>query len=392
MPALNTRIGDIKPFIVRLLRTVRQVEQIAEEFIMFRFVAIIIVFLGMPAFAITPVEHGVVFFEEDRFAGWPANQGMWSWENEIVCGFTLGYYKKNPTGGHDIDSRRPSVPRQARSLDGGHSWTVEIPAYLDESGKERPATELTQPIDFDHPNLAVRFRGDCVYYSNDRAKTWSGPHPLPTFERPGLLARTDYIVEGKRRLTAFVAAEKEGGREGQPLCIRTEDGGLRWELVGWIGPQPPASYGYAIMPATVAVPGDAYLSIIRRGGVFDGKRRWWLEAYLSPDDGASWHLLDQPRIDNAGNPATLTRLKNGDIAMTYGWRSVPYGIRARISQDNGQTWSGETILRADGASWDIGYPRTIQRPDGLCVTTYYYHVAGQRERCIAYTVWNPALE
>ena len=39
--------------------------------------------------------------------------------------------------------------------------------------------------------------------------------PTATFGRPGLLARTDYLVEGKHRLTAFVAAEKEGGDEGQ---------------------------------------------------------------------------------------------------------------------------------------------------------------------------------
>ena len=359
---------------------------------MVKYALVVAALLTTQAFAFGPVEHGVIIFEEGRFAGWPANHGMWSWDNEIVCGFVLGYYKKHPTGGHDIDGTRPSVMRFARSLDGGHTWTIEVPDFLDENGRERAVTELSAPIDFDNPNLAVKLRGSRVYYSIDRAKTWSGPHPLPTFGRPGLLARTDYIVEGKHRLTAFVAAEKEGGGEGQPLCIRTEDGGLTWDLVGWIGPQPPAGYGYSIMPATVALPGEAYLSMIRRGADFDGTRRWWLEPYLSPDDGASWYLLEDPTIDNAGNPATLTRLENGDIAMTYGWRTAPYGIRGRISQDDGQTWSREFILRADGAGWDIGYPRTIQRPDGMCVTTYYYHVEGQDERSIAYTIWDPHLE
>lgn len=359
---------------------------------MFRYIALFVALVAAQAAAVEPVEHGVVFSEPDRFAGWPANQGMWSWENEIVCGFTLGYYKKNPTGGHDIDGDRPSVARQARSVDGGRTWTVEIPAYLDENGEEKPVTPLTSPVDFANPNLAVKLRGDRIFYSTDRAKTWSGPHLLPSFGRPGLRSRTDYIVEGKARLTAFITADKEGGGEGQPLCIRTEDGGLTWDLVGWIGPQPPAGYGYAIMPATITVPGGGYLSMIRRGGVFDGQRRWWLEAYLSPDDGVSWYLLDQPRIDNAGNPATLTRLRNGDVALTYGWRTAPYGIRARISKDNGQTWSPEFVLRADGASWDIGYPRTIQRPDGLCLTAYYFHVPGQLERHIAYTLWDPSVE
>lgn len=248
---------------------------------------------------------------------------------------------------------------------------------------------LSGPIDFTDPDFAARFRNDRFYYSLDRCRTWEGPFPLPTFGRPGLLARTDYLVEGERRLTAFVAAEKESGNEGQPLCIRTTDGGETWELVGWIGRQPPEGYGYAIMPATVALEGDSYLSIIRRGGVFDGEKRWWLEAFLSPDDGRSWYMLDEPNIDNAGNPASLIRLRDRRLAMVYGWRRAPYGIRATISSDEGQTWSSEMILQDDGRSWDLGYPRTVQRADGNLITVYYFNDASQVERYIVATIWSP---
>ncbi len=244
-------------------------------------------------------------------------------------------------------------------------------------------------IDYTDPDFAARLRGNRFYYSLDRCRAWKGPFRLPSFGRPGLLARTDYIVEGRGRLTAFVAAEKKGGSEGQPLCIRTADGGKTWELVGWIGQEPPQGYGYAIMPATVALEGGSYLSMIRRGGVFDGDRRWWLEAFVSPDDGRSWYMLEEPRIDNAGNPASLTRLADGRIALVYGWRRAPCGIRARISSDNGQTWNSEIILRDDGRSWDLGYPRTVQRADGNLITVYYFNDPSQVERYIAATVWDP---
>ena len=244
-------------------------------------------------------------------------------------------------------------------------------------------------IDFTDANFAARFRNDRFYYSLDRCRTWEGPFALPTFGRPGLLARTDYIVEGKRRLTAFVAAEKASGGEGQPLCIRTTDGGKTWNLVGWIGPQPPDGYGYAIMPATVALEGGSYLSMIRRGGVVDGEKSWWLEAFVSPDDGRSWYMLDQPQINNAGNPATLTRIEGGRIVMVYGWRRAPYGIRARISSDEGQTWGAEIILQDNGRNWDLGYPRTVQRADGNLVTAYYFNDNTQVERYIAATIWSP---
>ncbi len=338
------------------------------------------------------IEHKVVFLEEGRFAGWPANQGIWSWGDEIVVGFTLGYYKEHPTGGHDIDRDRPSVLRQARSVDGGQTWTIEVPSYLDEKEEEAEPVLLGSPIDFSNPNLAVKFRGDNFYHSPDRCKSWKGPFQLPEFEREERLARTDYLIESKDRLTAFIAASKDNGKEGQPLCIRTDDGGMTWEKVGWICGQPPENYGYAIMPSTVKLKSDAYLSMVRRGGDFNGERRWWIEPYLSPDEGVSWYRLEQPVIDNGGNPASMIRLADGRIALTYGWRHAPYGIRARISEDEGQSWSKEIILRCDGASWDLGYPRTVQRTDGKCVTVYYYHHPDQEERLIGATIWEPVVQ
>ena len=355
---------------------------------------VFVLFFSIAAFAQSAeqaVRHVEVYSESDRFCGWPANNGIWIWDQEIVVGFVLGYYKKDPKGSHDIDRDKPSERLQARSLDGGETWTVETPGDAGQAnGADLPAT-LKQGIDFSNPDLALKFAGGSFFYSYDRCKTWQGPYALPTFDRPGLLCRTDYIIESPTRVSAFIAAQKEGGKEGQPLCIRTTDGGKTWNLVGWIGKQPPAQYGYAIMPATVALENNGYLSIIRRSGLFDGVSRRWLEAFVSPDDGRSWYMLDQPHIDNGGNPATLTRLADGALAMTYGWRHAPYGIRARVSRDEGQTWSREIILRSDGASWDLGYPRTVQRPDGKCVTVYYFHPQARKERTIAATIWEPVL-
>ncbi len=334
-----------------------------------------------------PVENNVVFLEEGRFAGWPANNGIWSWENEIVVGFTLGYYKRSG-GGHPIDRDRPSVPRQARSLDGGQTWAIEAPSYLDENGREREPEDPPGGIEFTHPDFAMRLRLGQFYYSTDRCKTWHGPYRLPTFGRSGLLARTDYIVNGEHDLMAFLAAEKDDGGEGWPLCTRTRDGGKTWELVGWIGEQPGPG-GYAIMPSTLRVADNALLSIIRRRERSEGKSLWWIEGWLSPDNGRSWYLLKEPTIDNRGNPPHMIRLEDGRIALTYGYRGTPYGIRARISTDKGQTWGDEIILRDDGGGWDLGYPRTVQRTDGKCVTAYYFNDRSREERYIACTVWDP---
>lgn len=352
----------------------------------------VIAMLSWSCFASTTsaqvVEHIVVYKKPNRFAGWPANNGIWSWGDEIVVGFTLGWHDDHSRGGHPIDKDRPSGPRQARSLDGGRNWSIEVPSFVDERGNERDVADCPGGIDFTHPDFAMRLRNGKFYFSYDRCRTWHGPFRLPTFGRKGMLARTDYIVHDKHDLSAFMAAKKDDGTEGWPLCMRTRDGGGSWKLVGWIGPQPDKDC-YAIMPSTLKLNNGALLSMIRRRGIFEEGKRWWIEPYMSPDEGHTWYLLDEPYIPNHGNPAHMIRLRDGRIALTYGWRDEPYGIRAKLSSDEGVTWSDEIVLRDDGNSWDLGYPRTVQRADGNIVTVYYFNDRHGKERYIAATVWQP---
>lgn len=354
-------------------------------------------FLSLAALADAParvIDHVTIYNEPGRFAGWPANNGIWHWGEEIVVGFTLGYYKDRG-GGHPIDPERPSAPRQARSHDGGLTWTIETPNYLDEEGKEPDPAEPPGGIDFTHPDFALMFRMEgsnsgfsSYYYSLDRCHTWNGPYALPTFDRKGIFARTDYIVDGKHELMAFMTAAEDWGGEGWPFATRTTDGGKTWDFVGWIGPQPERE-GYSIMPSTLRINENGLFSVIRRRGTIDGETQWWMEAFVSPDNGVHWYKTDEPWINNAGNPPHMIELADGRWVLTYGHRTSKYGIRARISTDKGQTWGDEIVLRDDAAGWDLGYPRTVQRPDGHIVTAYYYNDPSQVERYIAATIWHP---
>ncbi len=71
--------------------------------------------------------HIKVYFEEGRFGGWPANHGIWIWGNEILVGFSKGYYK-DLGDRHHIDREKPEAHMLARSLDGGETWAIEDPA------------------------------------------------------------------------------------------------------------------------------------------------------------------------------------------------------------------------------------------------------------------------
>ena len=213
--------------------------------------------------------HAKVYAEPGRFGGWPANHGIWSWDDEILVGFSAGYFKDNGPGRHAIDHYKPEEHLLARSRDGGVTWTIENPAEhgaLIPVGKalhgitppglqEPPWQDCPGGINFMDPNFAMTIRMTDVdagasrfYYSTDRGHTWRGPFRLPLFDQPGIAARTDYLVNGEHDCLLFLTAAKRDGQEGRPLCVRTTDGGKSWQFVAWIGDEP---QGYAIMPSTV---------------------------------------------------------------------------------------------------------------------------------------------
>ena len=78
----------------------------------------------------------------------------------------------------------------------------------------------------------------------------------------------------------------------------------------------------------------------------------------------------------------MIHLKDGRLCLTYGYRSEPYEIRAKLSSDEGKTWSDDIVLDK-GVTWEIGYTRTVQRADGKIVTVYYV------SEVIAATIWSP---
>lgn len=89
----------------------------------------------------------------------------------------------------------------------------------------------------------------------------------------------------------------------------------------------------------------------------------------SRDGGRTWS--EPHSIGVWGMPSHLLRLRDGRLLMTYGHRRAPFGNQARISADNGKSWSEPMILSSDGAGGDLGYPSTVQFDDGTLLTVWY---------------------
>ena len=351
------------------------------------------------------IRHGIVYFEEGHFAGWPANHGIWSWDNEILVGFVEASHEEKT--GHTYD-RSTARDKYARSRDGGLTWVIED-AYekgqtgwrynnqLPDDKAESPA-DLEVSIDFEHPDLALTFLRATnqtgpshFYYSYDRGNSWNGPYEIPGFGTRGIITRTDYIIDGKDELMAFLTVAKSDDREGRIINVRTIDGGINWEKVSWIGPEPER---FDIMSSSVRLSDSDIITTIRtRKG--DGQDL--ITSYYSEDNGDTWDQLRAPVADTGrgGSPPALVKLNDGRLALGYIYRSQ-YGSRVnvRFSSDNGRTWSDEIVLRCgDGANRDVGYPRMVQRPDGKLVMIYYWNNVGQvgakPYRYIASTTFDP---
>jgi hypothetical protein len=137
-------------------------------------------------------------------------------------------------------------------------------------------------------------------------------------------------------------------------------------------------------PALVRLPDGRLMAILRSG---EPGNYQYLHSSFSGDNGHIWSSPEQTPM--WGHPAHVLLLPGGELVCTYGYRRPPYGIRACISRDSGQTWDieHEVILRDDGGSRDLGYPCTCRLKDGTLLTVYYIH-GEDGIRHIAGTRWS----
>lgn len=351
--------------------------------------------------------HAKVYYEEGKYGGWPANWGMWNWGDEVLVGFTMADHEDRQ--GHTFN-QSSSVTMFSRSKDGGKTWVLEnafdqgiTEATVEHNIGEKSAAAipLTSPIDFLRPDFALTFRmthmldgPSSFYFTNDRGKTWNGAYRLdvsfPDPQPVGIVSRTDYIIEGKHELTAFLTVGFRDGDKNwrEVACVRTTDGGINWKFLSWID-EPGIN---SIMPSSVRLDTSRLFTLVRRTKPAE------MAAFISSDNGLSWAKLADPVVVDAnGHPPALLKLRDGRLCLVYGIRSPETvkggrGMYVVYSDDEGQTWSAPKQIRGgDGPTRDIGYPRSVELPDGRVLATYYYNNAeqGDKYRYIAATIFDP---
>jgi len=346
-------------------------------------------------FLTVPGKHVIIYYEPGRFGAWPANNGIWNWGDEILVGFLKAHYKENQFH-HSIDRSKPSQSVLARSLDGGATWTIEDPENFVRDGNE--FVEMRNEINFTNPNLAMRFTKKGFFTSYTRGKSWDGPFKFPNFHVGEISTRTDYIVNGQNNCLLFLSAKDKSVKatlQDRSFCAQTTDGGKTIKFISWMAETDTIR---SVMSSTVRMSESHLITALRRryDPPSDQKKMLpqnYIDIHESLDNGKTWNYLykiaDTDRGMRNGNPPSLVKLPDGRICVTYGYRNIPYSIRARISGDKGKTWNKEILLRDDARKFDIGYTQSVVRKDGKIVTVYYYTTEAKKEMHIAATIWDP---
>jgi hypothetical protein len=170
-------------------------------------------------------------------------------------------------------------------------------------------------------------------------------------------------LSGNRLLYAGKELWKEQRRNG--VCESTDDG-KTWKWLAEIptrkGDDPKE---YHELHAVDAGEGRIVIHIRNHNKTNSGET---LQTE-STDGGKSWS--EPHSIGVWGFPSHLLRLKDGRLLMSYGHRRKPIGNQARVSADQGRTWSEPLTISDDAASTDLGYPSTVQLDDGSLLTVWY---------------------
>lgn len=361
------------------------------------------------------LEHVTIYRNPAHFAGWPFNGGFWQFaDGELVVGFVRGKcdYQSEQCTWHNKVDNGSGEHVFLRSSDGGRTWPVDqlTTAYTRPALDQQIATFKTPTTH--HASQDPNADGFCliagfgipepsqahksfVLTSQDRGKTWGNLAILPYGKNSAPLfkfvaARPAYVVRPDGMLLLMGMVDQEGFETNatRPFVFASPDGGLSWHPLAKVEMSP--SFPMGIMGYPLLCKDGVILLAVRRQFTIGGA---FTQVYASENGGHTWSL--RSRVNDFGAPADLAQLPDGRIVCTYGYRVAPFGIRARISEDQARTWSGEIILRDDGGSADLGYPRTIVREDGTLVSAYYFNTATDPVqyqggvRHIAATLWRP---
>lgn len=239
--------------------------------------------------------------------------------------------------------------------------------------------------------------GSFTSVSADGGKTWSEPSRIPLTAPHGMTLGQD-----GQTIYFFGAPAANANLAGYTLAsgffylFQSENGEETWTQVGAvelptdIGEETRYYEGYCIQ-----LQNGTFLAGIRTQNSIYGN---WTVLTTKSEDGTTWSKPSAIQNANGktylnGSPPHFLQLKSGVIVLAYTNRTIHVsnrcGSRARLSYDNGETWSKEFVICSVEQRFnsDLGYPSTVELEDGTLLTTYYQAYGDDPYPSLLYTRW-----
>ena len=348
-------------------------------------------------------DHGVVFRDDAAFCGWPFYCGLWA----LPGGEVLAGFKRIPStygAAAEISHTRLTVGQgrlvTIRSADGGARFdpgSLNVVFDLGTSAEQILRTggdnyDGEPPLDFLDRNVIVMsgampalLKPDSRAWlraSADGGRTWRRPILLPLDGLSSLTGHGPPTVRAGRRRLLGLSTTSADGWTNRPLVYASTDGGtLELPLLhhaadrGRLGRQRPRA-----SPSSSARIRHFYTRpLALRDGRILASLRFQRDATRRSSGPTSsrartaartWRFLS--RVNDWGAPGDIVEMARRPHRLRL--RLSPRAVRHPRPRQRGrrpQLGLASSILRDDGGSWDLGYPRVIEAAPGRLLTVYY---------------------
>ncbi len=353
-----------------------------------------------PPRQIPNVDHQVVFRDNGRFSGWTYVIGHWNMgDGELLQSFFSipTDYASGDAVSHDNLPRQLGKTYSVRSTDYGRTWSEPAISIMDNIDPEWAGAEKLSdlgPIDYLDSNVLVSNASKGLFggaesqttlrVSRDRGHSWSPTFQVPLDGLPNHSGMNSFLVRPDGTAMLWLMETGTEGWNRHPLVFALPPGGQDFHFLSMITPlhDPKGAADTAdrsttlrfgghrwFYPRAWMLPGGRILCTLRCQR--DPRGIMWTEIFNSDDGGETWNFFS--RVNDFGAPTSLVVMPDGRVVAVYGYRLMPSGIRARVSEDGGKTWGPELIVRDDGGSWDLGYPNAWLTDDGKVGVIYYFN-------------------
>ena len=209
--------------------------------------------------------------------------------------------------------------------------------------------------------------GSFVRISHDGGFSWGDTVQVPVSSPHGPALRKDgsLLYLGKEMFAT------DGLTKDCVAAYESRDGGTTWTKLCELEKPSGDPWVFYDEPHAVELENGGILGGIRWEGPKDAPHPV-IHLTHSDDGGKTWSPMRPTGLSGTGHtPPHLLRHSSGALITTYGRREYPFGERAAVSRDNGETWEDEYILREDEKLSDLGYAATVELSGGDLLTVYY---------------------